>query len=482
MITFLHQATAQDKARQLDRYFSALSANGRFNGSVWIAENGKIVYEKGFGFADFPAKKPNTVQSSFGIASITKTFVAVCIMQLKEKGKLHLTDPVAKYIPGFPYPNVAIRHLLSHTSGLPDYDELFLATINRYPDTVLTNKELPPAFAAMKIPLAFEPGDSFEYNNVNFNVLALIVEKTSGISFDKYLRQHILEPAGMKNTSLSKAYSRPDKHLVTRFRYQHPWSPALERTDTIAELARVYRNFNFVGAGDLISTATDLLKYDAALYDGRLLSEASLQEAFTPVKLNNGDDNIQRYALGWSVNEDNGFGKCVFHTGGLPGERCMFLRDISGHKTIILFDNTERDTYMFSFNALKILYGGEVPAPKKSAARYYALALAADGISGGGQALAALEKDTAQYDVDEEELNMLGYAFLQDNRDADALEVFRNNVRLFPSSWNVYDSYGEILLKMGNKEEAVRMYKRSIELNSANENGKKVLARLQGQD
>jgi CubicO group peptidase (beta-lactamase class C family) len=469
--------TAQDKATTLDQYFTALAANNRFNGNILVAENGKVVYEHSFGYADFSTKRPNTALSSFPIASITKTITATAILQLKEKGKLQITDPVSRHLPDFPYPNVTIRHLLSHTSGLPGYGQLFFKIIDQHPDTVFINKDIIPAAIAGKVPLNSQPGDEFSYNNINFIILAMIVEKLSGQSFEAYVDRHIFKPAGMRSTSSSELFSREDQHLSKLYRYQYTWSPALERPDTAAEFRRLY-NFNFKGHGDMISTARDLLKYDEALYNGKLLSDASLKEAFTPVKLSNGGDNAQRYGLGWGTRYDSTFGECVNHTGGIPGLRSILFRNLSKHQTIIVFDNTAMDAYAIAFQALKILNGVRPLKPAKNGAREYAIALVKDGYAAANKVLAQIEKDTANYVLTEDDLNVLGYDFINAGMDTAAYEVFKTNVRLYPGSWNVYDSYGEILAKMGKTEEAIGMYKKSVDLNGDNDNGKKVLANL----
>ena len=116
---------SQSKEVALDKYFSALSKNQHFNGNILVAEKGKPVYQKSFGYADFTNKRLNTANSNFTICSITKTFVATAILQLQEKGKLKVTDYVVKYLPEFPYPNITITHLLTHTSGLRPYDDFF---------------------------------------------------------------------------------------------------------------------------------------------------------------------------------------------------------------------------------------------------------------------------------------------------------------------------------------------------------------------
>lgn len=468
---------AQDKQRKLDEYFSALSQNQQFNGNVLVAEKGKIVYEKSFGYADFPGKRKNTSQSSFPMASITKTFTSTAILQLKEKGKLQLNDRVSKFLSDFPCPEVTIKQLLSHTAGLPIYDTLFFAMIAKHPDTVFTNKDLIPAIISTKAPLIFKPGEDFSYNNVNYNILALIVEQISGLSFESYLKANIFNPAGMKNTSLSLFFKRKDKNLSKRYRLEYLYSAQMEQADTAAEF-KVINRFDFHGHGDIISTTHDLLKYDEALYNGTLLSNATLKEAFSPVKLLNGNDNIQRYALGWITRADTSMGEIVKHDGGLPGGRTMLLRNISRHQTVIIFDNTANNVTPISDTALGILNGSIVEKPRKSGARSYGVALAYNGSEAAESALAKIKTDTLNYYLSEDELNSLGYAFMANHKEFEAETTFKQNMLLFPLSWNTYDSYAEILLNHGKKQEAIKMYQKSVELNPGNENGKKVLGEL----
>lgn len=468
---------AQSRGNNLDKYFSTLSKNQQFNGNVLIAEKGKIIYQKSFGYADFLAKRLNTVNSSLPIASITKTFTSTAILQLKEKGKLKLEDNVVKYLPEFPYPTITVKQLLSHTSGLPIYDTLFFSLISLHPDTVFTNRDIISVMISKKAQLIFKPGDDFLYNNVNYNILALIIEKISGLSFEAYLKKYIFIPAGMTHTSLSIFFSRKDKNLSMRYRLQYLYSKKLERTDTSAEFKIIYR-FNFQGHGDIISTTNDLLKYDISLYNGTLLNSASLKEAFTAIKLNNGEDNVQRYALGWITKKDTSIGEIVKHDGGLPGGRTMLLRNINRHQTIILFDNTANNVIPIADNALSILNGATIDKPKKSGARFYGVDLAYNGTKTGDKTLTRIKKDTSNYYLSEQEMNSLGYAFLSNNRDSEAEATFKQNTQLFPLSWNTYDSYGEVLLKNGKKEAAIKMYQKSVELNPDNENGKKVLEQI----
>ena len=209
-----------------------MALNNHFNGNVLIAEHGKIIYEKSFGFADFESQRINTNSSRFPIASITKTFTAKSILQLYEKGKLKVTDPVIKYLPDFPYPAISIKHLLSHTSGLQPYDNFFDSLRTAHPDTVFKNDDILNRYAELKLPLLYQPGDYGIYDNINYIFLAMIVEKVSGIPFHKYLKKFILQPSGMTNTFFPKIIfyhytPKERKNLSITYLYPHLYSNTL---------------------------------------------------------------------------------------------------------------------------------------------------------------------------------------------------------------------------------------------------------------
>jgi len=483
VLTTTNRLIAQESVGSLENYFTRLFQNCQFNGNVLVADNGKIIYEKSFGYADFSTKKPNTSESIFPIASITKTFTATAILQLKEKGKLQIDAPVGQYLSAFPYPSITIKHLLSHISGLPSYNALFDSLRLMHPDTVFTNADILSRYAAGKKPLLYQPGDSGNYDNVNFIFLALVVEKVSGEAFNDYIRNHILVSAGMKNTVLPGFtfyhYTPKEKrNLSSTFRYPYYYSVNPERTDTISFVSKYWHNYNFKGFGEILSTARDLLKYDQALYNGTLLREETLRAAFIPVKLNNGKDNPVGNGLGWQVASDTSLGKLVFHTGGMIGLSSVLLRNLSKRQTVIIIDNAQNAVYDLANDALKILTGNHVSLPKQSVAKLYGRTLMAGGIPEARKLLQTIKKDTANYLLTEFGMNLLGYQLMQANMDDKALEVFKTDLELFPLDWNVYDSYGEMLLKLGQKEEAIKMYHRSLELNPNNENGKKMLKQI----
>lgn len=474
---------SQSTVDMLERYFSTAFRNKIFNGNVLIADNGKIVYKKSFGYADVAAKRLNSGTSTFHIASISKTFTATAILQLTEKGKLDIDDPVAKHLKNFPYPQITVRHLLSHSSGLPSFEVLFDSIRNEHPDTMFTNADIIPAYIALHPPLLYAPLSDYNYNNINFAILGLIVEELSGKPLHDYIKEHIFKPAGMADTFFPEIIffhytAQEAKNQSMMYRYRHWYSRMPERVDTVPFVAKYWYNYNFEGFGEIISTTSDLLKYDQALYSNVLLQRSTLNAAFTPTILNSGKANDAGFGLCWIIEQDSTFGKLVMHGGGVPGLHTFLLRNINNRQTCILLDNNENDVEQLAMDALKILNKQSVSMPGKSIARIYARSLLSDGPGKARNILEELRKRSSDYTLSEEELNNVGYDLLGDNKIPLAIEVFKMNMELFPKSWNVYDSYGEALLKMEKKEQAIEMYKKSIEINPNNENGKKVLKEL----
>jgi CubicO group peptidase (beta-lactamase class C family) len=485
---------AQNKKTKLEEYFSGLRQNQQFNGNVLVVEMGKTVYEHSYGYSDFINKDLNTKNTVFPIASISKTITTTAILQLAQSGKLNITDPVVKYLTEFPYPTITIRHLLSHTSGLPPYNAYFDSVRTQQPDKIFTNADFMNGLVTNKKPLVYQPGDKGNYDNINFILLALIVEKVSGLSYSGYIKKYILEPAGMTSTAffppkLQYAQSKNAKFAFPHL-YPHLYSDSLVRANTVPYVASYWHAYNFNGFADYISTMHDLLKYDMAYYNGSLLNDRILSEAFTPVKLNNGNSNPDNFGLGWEIEQDTSFGKVVYHSGAATGLSCILLRNISRHQTVIIFDNTHYNAHEIASNALKVLNGVQLPYPKKSIAKIYGKVLLSSGANVARDTVNTLKKDTLNYLLSEDEMNSLGYDFMggtnnpnpyhfpEEHRYTEAVETLKLNMQLYPDSWNAYDSYGEALLKIGQKDQAIKMYKKSIELNPKNESGKKVLEQL----
>ncbi len=494
LLPFLLTATisfAQNSAGRLDSLFNSLYSYGQINGNALVAENSQSVYQKSFGYANFKTKTLNTENSGFSLASVSKVFTSTAILQLKEKGKLALDDNVIKYFPDFPYPAITIRHLLTHTSGLPEI-EIFRQQIQENPNKIFTNKDLLPTLKNVKKSLSFKPNDKYQYTNTNYILLALLVEKISKIPFQEYLQKNIFNPAKMTNTYFQKDISKMgNKNRVVDYDYPFLFSTELENVDSLKNYRiRMLNLSGFVGNGNIITTATDLLKFDQELYGERLLRQSSLKEAFTPNKLNNGQTvetilggEKASYGLGWFIFADSSSGKIVGHTGGVPGALSILLRNIDKRQTVILFDNAfDKTLYKTGVNAIGILNNKPISPTKQSLTKVYGSTLVDKGIDAAFIKFQELRDDSSHYYLSEEDMNDLGLQLLYeptfDGHNELALEVLKQNTLLFPNSFNTYDSYGEALAKVGKKNEAIFMYSKSIKLNPGNEGGKKMLEEL----
>lgn len=484
-------AFADSRVTALQSFLSILSKNGDLNGSVLVAEQGKILYEGSYGYTDFPSRRLASADDLYPIASITKAITATAILQLVAAGKVKLDDTVAKYLDKFPYPNITIRHLLSHTSGMPSYNAFFDDRRKADPTAIFANEDFIDGINGVPRPPIYQPSEKWNYDNTNYIVLALIIEKLSGESYEQFVSDHVLKPAAMSQTRRFQPVFDPTKNNIRRLAIPHfypgTYSDKPVRADSIRYITDYWKAYQFTGFGDYISTTHDLLKFDQALYRSDLVDKRLLNEAFTPAKLNDGSIGPGYYGLGWTVAKDDSLGKIVFASGGAIGLSCTLYRNVSKQQTAIVFNIARPNANYIASNLLKILNGVEADKPKRNLSRIYGKLLVTKGGRVAGNAIRRLMKDSDKYRLQKEDLITLGYELMGDvdpfhlkpnPRYQEAAEVFKICIELFPDYWNSFDSYGDVLDRMGNKKLAIDMYRRSIELNSQNESGKKALARL----
>jgi len=282
LLTSQNYALSQTKSQKIDELMSLHHQYDQFNGSVLVAENGKVILKKGYGFANMEWNIPNDTETKFRLGSITKQFTSMLIMQLVEKGKIKLDDKLSDHLPYYRNDigeKVTIHHLLTHTSGIPSYTGLptFIPDISRdpYPVEEFVKKYCSGDFE-------FEPGSKFKYNNSGYFLLGAIIEKVTGKTYEQALKENILDPLNLKNTGY-------DLH-----------SPILPK-----RAAGYEKNFDGFtnapyldmslpySAGAMYSTVEDLYLWDQALYTEKLLSNKFKQIMFTPY--------LSNYAYGWGV-------------------------------------------------------------------------------------------------------------------------------------------------------------------------------------
>lgn len=319
---------------QSNQYDSLLSSQKNFSGVLLVADNVKPVYHNAVGYREFEKKIPLQITDIFELASVSKQFTAMIIMMLKEKRKLNYEDLLESYI-DLPYKGITIRHLLTHTSGLPDYQDV----MDKYWDKskVAGNADCIDYLNKYAPAKQFEPGEKYEYSNTGYLLLASIAEKVSGKDFIELCRKWIFKPLRMKNTDIR---TPEEKAAVKNFAIGHIYVKEKDqyvRADSFPSSDYTIWLGNRKGPGRISSTATDLLKWDQALYTERLVSQSTLDEAFSLARFNNGLFNP--YGFGWSIRVGSVFGKVVQHTGSNPGYSTIIIRYLDKKKTIILLNN-----------------------------------------------------------------------------------------------------------------------------------------------
>jgi CubicO group peptidase (beta-lactamase class C family) len=349
----------QDNVQKIDSFLTSHYNNGNLNGNVLIAEKGNVIYKKSFGFSNESTKEKLNENSIFELASVSKQFTAMAIVILKEKGKLNYDDKMSKYIPELSnYDNITVRHLLNHTSGLPDYMEIMDTVFDK--SKIAINKDIISIFAKLKPKILFEPNTKWEYSNTGYALLASKIEKASSMSYGDYLNKVIFKPLEMTNTSVYRRRYAPKK--VVNYAFGYVYSDSLKKyflPDDLAETKMVVWLDGIVGDGTVNSTVIDLLKWDRALYTDKLISKESKSEVFTSSELN--DKTKTEYGFGWFIQDNGVYGNLVHHTGGWPGYMSLIERQTQNDKTIIVLLNyINGNTYIPITDFRKMLYNIEL--------------------------------------------------------------------------------------------------------------------------
>ncbi|SFC82227.1 CubicO group peptidase, beta-lactamase class C family [Parapedobacter composti] len=316
-------SVAQDTTA-IDRILAAY--NGENPGaSLLVVQDGRVLLQRHYGYADLEHKQPVSATTNFRLASVSKQFTATCILQLVHQGKLAMGTTLAEAFPGFPaYGNtVTVKHLLTHTSGIPDYED-YVADTAFNPQI----KDQGVLDILMKLESGyFKPGTQFRYSNSGYALLALMVARYSGQPFAAYLQQHIFAPLGMTSTLAHEegkttvpvrafGYSATDGRWVRR-----------DQSSTSAVL----------GDGGIYSNVLDMLKWDQALYTGSVLPIHWIDESFAYHRLAGG--GTVGYGYGWHLKQTKDGHKAVYHTGSSTSFRNIFYRIPSRRFSIILLTN-----------------------------------------------------------------------------------------------------------------------------------------------
>lgn len=426
---------------------------------VAVVQRGKIVLNKSYGMANVQDLVPVNNKSIFAINSCTKAFTGVAIMQLVEEGKIELSAPVSRYLDGLPsdWQPVTIRQLLTHISGLPDILRL-------------SGDEAARWEKVKAMPMEFPTGEQFRYNQTNYVLLGKIIDKLSGKPFTLVFKERQFEIAGMPNTVFGDS-----RDVIPHFAPTYSFKTSIDGQKLNEEkLTNNYSEFpaSQRTASGLNSTAEDMAKWIIALQQGKLLkTKTALSTLWTAGTYNNGSPT--QWALGWGLTKFRSKHKAVGMSGG---GRSAFLVYPDDDLAIIVLTNLGGSSPENFIEELAGYYNPGIPA--SDPVTILRIQLKKRGFDKAMEVVNEEKKKDVKFQPSENELNDWAYRMMSSGQNKEALEIFKLNVLLYPESWNVYDSYGEVLLKIGQKEEAAKMYKKSIELNPENEGGKKVLEKI----
>jgi len=456
--------------KKLNVYLDTIEKKN-FSGSVLIEYKGKIILSKGYGESDRDQGIQNTSTTVYDIGSVTKQFTAAAILKLEMEKKLKVNDKISKYINNIPNDKVdiTIHNLLTHTSGLidqigVDYDVI---TESDYLEKLMSEE------------LLFNVGEKFDYSDSNYSLLALIIERASGLPYENYLYQNLFLPSGMENTG----YTRPkfkQHDIAVGYKHDSFWGkPTDKKWDVDAPYA------NLKGAGAILSTVEDLYKWHRALLRNDILSLEAKNKLFN-TNVQDGDQQIF-YGYGWFLgNMDYSDSKpknLINHNGGNHVFFCDFWRFMDEDLTIIIQSNNyDNYTGWITSQLAKLIFKPDYkPYEKNNYREIHQLFM--NGMNASEVVSIILKENEnkykSEYDLSEVSLNDVGYDLIEEKRNKDALAIFKVNSELYPNSSNAYDSYGESLLAIGNVKDGINAYKKSLELDPQNYNAKKIILKYE---
>ncbi len=312
-----------DQAAIIHSLLEELAQKGAFSGSVLLTKRGEIILSSGYGMAVVEQGIPNTSETKFRIGSVTKSFTAAAVLQLVGQGRIGLEAAIGNYFPEQTGGDrITVRHLLNHTSGLPNYTDSPL--MKEWAQHAASPEEVVARFCLKE--LDFEPGTQFAYCNSGYVLLGLLMEKLTGKSYSDIIRDQLLKPLGMKNTEVEVPF-REDPLFAAGYEY--------DGTHNLVK-APFFHASNAYAAGSIISTVEDLLLWDYGLETNAILNKTLTEQMFTA-----GGPSVP-YGFGWFV-QDTPFGRVIQHSGGVTGFHSLFMKFPQSGVTIIILSNIAQD-------------------------------------------------------------------------------------------------------------------------------------------
>jgi CubicO group peptidase (beta-lactamase class C family) len=466
------KGAGEELAMALDSYIEAVMGRFEIPGLTLAVTRGKgVVYTGAFGVRSLDSGEPMRADYLFHMASVSKPFVATAVMQLVEQGRMELDERIVTYLPYFEladerYGEITVRQMLNHTSGMPDvedyewdkpqYDE---GAAERYVRS-LKDKQM-----------IGTPGELWRYSNMAFDAMGDVIAKVSGRPFEAYVDENILDPLGMNESSF--LHAETSEQLRTT---GHVWrlGPAV---------SEVYPyNRRHAPSSTLNSSVLEMTKWAFAnlnrgeLNGERILTEESYETLWSPSAQVAEDHHV---GLSWFLGTHRGT-RTVGHSGGDTGYSSEFVLLPEEGIGVMMASNYDRTPIgSIRDGVLDILLGYEPTMPKQQVGMVFAKMYTEEGLEAAKDLYRRLEAEAAEeYIFGYRQLNMVGDYFLSENQVAQAIEVFKFNVQLFPDVPNTYDSLGEAYMVNGSRELAIENYRKVLELDPDSRNAKEKLAEL----
>lgn len=457
---------AQNKRDKLDEIMKSYHHFNMFDGSVLVAENGKIIYKAAFGMANREWNIANTVDTKFMLGSVSKPITAMLMLLQVQKGLINLDKTIADYIPEYSKKNgskISIRQLLSHTSGMPNYDIIkdFFSKISRQN---FTRDEYIKLY--MDSSMVFKPGTSYYYSSWGYFTLGYIMEKVTGKSYAQLMKDDIFDKLGMNNSG-SYYHTQIVNKRASGYDYSLGGYTSADFRD----------QSNTMGTGDLYSTVGDLFKLHLAITNNTIINKSLTNEMFTP------GIRPWQYGFGWFNQNfkytptDSVFAN--YHLGTTEGFLSFLIR-IPSTNSLVVFLCNSAPTHFFGIatNLMKVLYDKPVTL-KQPVHKILETQLATINGKKAVEEYYKMKKDTAQYYIDWLAMDQLGNQLYDLKRYEDASIIFENNALEFPQRDLALFDLAKTYEKLGKRIEAIIWYKKVLALNSGYEEAKNRLKSLE---
>lgn len=467
-VLIVQLGTAQSKRDKLDEIMKTYHRFNMFDGSVLVAENGKVIYKNAFGLANREWNIANTTDTKFMIGSVSKPITSILALIMVQKGLINLDKTISDYIPEFSKKNgsrITVRQLMMHTSGMPNYEimsEFFPQVSRKY----FSRDEYIKLY--MDSVLLFEPGTNYSYSSWGYFTLGYILEKVSGKSYSQLMKEEIFDKLGM-NGSGSYYHTQVVSKRATGYDYIPGGYTSSDFRD----------QSNTMGTGDIYSTVEDLFKLHLALSNNTLVNKQLSDEMFTP------GIRPWRYGYGWFnqnfryTPRDSVFAN--YHLGMTEGFLSFMVRIPSTNSLVVFLCNSS-PTHFFGIasSLMQTLYNKPVKL-KQPVHKVMETTVSTTGAAKAVEQYKALKKDTANYYIDWLAMDQLGNQLFTLKRYDDARIIFENNAAEFPERDLVLLSLAKTYEAMVRKEDAITWYKKTLAVNPRNEEAKTRLKALAGE-